>query len=207
MNILDKFHHWRRKMRWDKQYKSGRWDSLQSEKEAKRYQQIVDYISKYAISNPSILDIGCGDGVLNLRMEGIEFDYFLGLDFSKVSIEMANKKNLPKSEFIAADAITYKPKRNFDVIVFNEAFYYIHDTEKDNVLNRMLSHLNKDGIMITSIYREGIGCWEYFKDNPKLKELGFTTVTTDEDLRYWKVGVYSEMGSKIIKTENETADS
>ena len=192
MNILDKFHHWRRKMRWNKQYKSGRWDSLQSEKEIKRYAQIVGFIKKHAVAKPSILDLGCGDGVLNLHLEALNFEYFLGLDFSKISIEKANEKNFPKSEFIAADAITYIPERNFDVIVFNEAFYYIHDTEKKNVLERMLEHLNDDGIFITSIYREGHGCWEFFKDNAKLKEMEFTTVTTDEDLRYWKVGVYKK---------------
>ena len=193
MNILDKFHNWRRKRRWDKQYRSGKWDSLKSEKEARRYYQIIDYIKKYGSSNPSILDIGCGEGVLNERIKGLDFEYFLGLDFSEVSIEKAKNKNLPKAEFVAKDVVTFRPQRNFDVIVFNEAFYYIHDTEKDNVLNRMLEHLNKDGIIITSIYREGTGCWEYFKENPKLKELEFTTVKTDEELQYWKIGAYKKM--------------
>jgi len=192
MNIIDKFHHWRRKLRWDKQYKSGRWDSLQSEKEAFRYQQIVEYIRDYGPKNPSILDIGCGDGVLNLRMENVDFSYFLGLDFSKVSIEKAKARNFPKAEFIAEDAIRFRPDRNFDVIVFNEAFYYIHDSEKQNVLDRMLNHLNENGIMVISIYREGTGCWEYFKENAGLKEVAFTTVTTDEELRYWKIGAYKK---------------
>ena len=193
MNILDKFHNWRRKRRWDKQYRRGKWDSLKSEKEARRYYQIIDYIKKHGSSNPSILDIGCGEGILNERINGLDFEYFLGLDFSEVSIEQAKSKNLPKAEFVAQDVVKYRPKRNFDVIVFNEAFYYIHDTEKNNVLNRMFQHLNKDGIIITSIYREGTGCWEYFKENPKLKELEFTTVKTDEELQYWKIGAYGKV--------------
>lgn len=192
MNLLDKFHHWRRKRRWNKQYKSGRWDSLQSEKEIKRYHQIISFISEFAPHNPTILDIGCGDGVLNQRMGDTVYSYFLGIDFSKVSIDKANEKNFPKSEFITADAISFKPERNFDVIVFNEAFYYIHNTEKSNILNRMLSHLSENGILIISIYREGTGCWEYFQENPELKELAFSTVTTDEELRYWKIGAYKK---------------
>jgi len=192
MNILDKFHHWRRKRRWDRQYRAGHWENLKSEEESKRYYQIIDYLKRYGSTNPSILDIGCGNGVLNERMYGFEFSYFLGVDFSKISIDQAKKKKFPNSEFKAEDVITFKPSRKFDVIVFNEAFYYIHESEKNNVLDRMLSHLNNQGIIITSIYREGAGCWEYFKANPKLKELEFTSVTTNKELQYWKVGVYKK---------------
>lgn len=192
MNPLDKFHHWRRKRRWNKQYKSGRWESLKSELEAKRYFQILDYLKTYASDNPSILDIGCGDGVLNQRISDYEFDYFLGVDFSSVSIEKAKARNYPKAEFVAEDAITFTPSRNFDVIVFNEAFYYIPETERTRVLNLMLTHLNPNGIMITSIFREGTNCWEYFRENEKLKEFAFTTVTTKKETTYWKIGVYGK---------------
>lgn len=190
MNLLDKFHHWRRKQRWNKQYKSGRWDSLQDEKEAKRYQTIVDFAKRFAPENPSVLDIGSGDGVLTERFGSENYSYFLGVDFSKVSIEKAKEKGYKKAFFETADAITFSPKQNFDVIVFNEAFYYIHDTEKQNVLDRMLASLTKEGILITSIYREGHGCWEFFKENSTLKELAFEKVTTNEELRYWKIGAY-----------------
>ncbi|WP_415374493.1 class I SAM-dependent methyltransferase [Patiriisocius sp. Uisw_017] len=191
MNILDKFHHWRRKMRWNKQYRNGRWDSLESEKEIKRYQKIIDSINIHAPKNPSIMDIGSGDGVLTLRMQEVPYSYFLGLDFSKVSIEKAQVRNFPNAEFKTADAITYQPEQKFDVIVFNEAFYYIPDTKKQEVLDRMIASLTQNGIIITSIYREGEGCWEFFKDNAILEEKDFTTVNTNEEKRYWKVGVYS----------------
>lgn len=190
MNLLKKFHHWRRKRRWDKQYKSGRWESLKSDLEAKRYNQILDYLKEFAPANPSILDIGCGDGVLNKRMEGYSFNYFLGVDFSSVSIEKAKVQNFPKSEFLMEDAIKFRPTRNFDAIVFNEAFYYIPETERTRVLDLMLDHLTQNGVVISSIFREGTGCWEYFKENPKLKELAFTTVRTEKETTYWKIGVY-----------------
>lgn len=192
MNLLDKFHHWRRKRRWNKQYKSGRWESLKSELEAKRYHQIIDYIKEFGSNNPSILDIGCGDGVLNRRMSHLEYEYFLGVDFSSVSIEKAKAQRFPKSEFLAEDAIKFQPKRNFDVIIFNEAFYYIPETEKLRVLNLMLDHLTPKGIMVSSIFREGVGCWEYFKEHPRLKEFAFTTVETEKETTYWKIGVYTK---------------
>ncbi len=197
MNLLDKFHNWRRKMRWDKQYKKGKWDNLQSEKEAVRYNKIIELVTKYGAENPSIMDIGCGDGVLTVRMADLDYSYFLGLDFSKESIKRAAKKNLKNAEFETADAVTYIPKKKFDIIIFNEAYYYIHETEKTNVLNRMMDSLTENGIIIVSIYREGIGCWEYFNDNNKLEELYFTTVKTDEELRYWKIGAYSKKSMSL----------
>ena len=190
MNILQRFHHWRRKRRWNKQYRSGRWESLKSEREAARYYKIVEYMKQYGPTNPSILDMGCGDGVLNKRMEGFEFSYFQGVDFSKVSIEKAKASNYPKAQFTCADAIAYVPDRNYDIIVFNEVFYYIPNSEKDRVFNLMLEHLNPGGVLIVSIFREGIGCWEYFKDDPRFTELAFSTVTTDKESTYWKVGAY-----------------
>ncbi|MEL6812182.1 MAG: class I SAM-dependent methyltransferase [Bacteroidota bacterium] len=193
MNLLDKFHHWRRKRRWNKQYKSGRWESLKSDTEAKRYYQILDYLKAHAPANPSILDIGCGDGVLNQRLDGYEFSYFLGVDFSTVSIEKAKARNFSKAEFLAEDAIKFTPTQNFDAIIFNEAFYYIPETEKKRVLDLMLDHLNPQGVLISSIFREGTGCWEYFKENPKLRELAFTTVTTSKESTYWKIGAYSRV--------------
>jgi 2-polyprenyl-3-methyl-5-hydroxy-6-metoxy-1,4-benzoquinol methylase len=189
MNIIDKFHNWRRKQRWNRQYKSGRWDNLKGEIETVRYQKIVDYITQFGSKNPSILDLGCGEGILCERMKNSNYSYFLGMDFSSVSITNANNLKLKNSEFICADIHSFQPKQKFDIIVFNEVFYYIHDTEKQNVLNRMIECLNPDGIIVTSIYREGLACWNYFKN---LKQLGFETITTDNDKTYWKVGVYKK---------------
>ncbi|MEO6348697.1 MAG: class I SAM-dependent methyltransferase [Aquaticitalea sp.] len=188
MNIIDKFHNWRRKQRWNKQYKNGLWDNLNSETERIRYQTIIDFISTYGSKHPKILDLGCGAGILCNRLKNVDYNYFLGMDFSSVSIEKANSLHLNKAEFICADLHIFMPNQNFDIIVFNEVFYYINDNEKENVLNRMIGCLNEDGIFITSMYREGISCWEVF--DSKLKQLQFTTVTTDNEKTYWKIGVY-----------------
>ncbi|MBT0608495.1 class I SAM-dependent methyltransferase [Aequorivita echinoideorum] len=192
MNILDKFHNWRRKRRWNKQYKTGRWDSLKSEIESKRYYQIIDFMKKYAVENPRILDLGCGDGVLNKRMDKFNFENFVGVDYSDVSIKKAKAENFPKSEFLVSDIVKYQPEQIFDVVVFNEVFYYIHENEKRNVLNRICKNLSDKAIIIVSIYREGLGVWEYFKENPKLKEIDFKRVTTEIEKTYWKIAVYKQ---------------
>jgi trans-aconitate methyltransferase len=192
MNILDKFHNWRRKMRWNKQYRGGRWESLKRDIEHARYTKIIDLIKTHGASNPSILDLGSGEGVLNEKLNGFNFSYFLGIDFSSVSIKKANAKKFPNSEFEVADLHFFKPKKTFDIIIFNEAFYYIHNAKKEDVLKTMINHLNPGGILITSIYREGPGCWEYF-DRATLKQLDFVTVKTKEEKTYWKIGAYKKL--------------
>ncbi|KAB8155322.1 methyltransferase domain-containing protein [Kordia sp. TARA_039_SRF] len=187
MNLLDKFHNWRRKQRWNKQYRKGRWDNLRNPIEAERYYTIMRFIEQYGKSQPSILDLGAGEGVLNEYLDDEIFSYFMGVDFSEVSIQKAKARGFSKAEFITADIHNFTPPQKFDVIIFNEAFYYVHESEKQNVLDRMLAHLNDNGILIVSIYREGIGCWEYFD---KLKQLDFTTVTTENEKTYWKIGVF-----------------
>ena len=147
----------------------------------------------HGISNPSILDIGCGGGVLTMRMQDTPYSYFCGVDFSKVSIEKAKKYKYPNSDFEYADAIHYIPKQKFDIIIFNESFYYINDKEKDKAMARMIDALTPQGILMTSIYRKGIGCWKHFQERKDLEELDFTTVTTNEELRYWKIGVYKKV--------------
>lgn len=192
MTILDKFNNWRRKQRWNRQYKQGRWDSLKKPIEATRYHTIKEFIDTYGKKQPSILDLGSGEGVLNEYLAANSYQYFLGVDFSKVSIEKAKIKQFPHSEFMSADIHSYKPSRKFDIIIFNEAFYYIHNSQKEHVLQRMLNQLEEDGILIVSIYREGTSCWEYFKN---LQCIDFKVVTTEEEKTYWKIGAYKTITS------------
>jgi SAM-dependent methyltransferase len=192
LSLLDQFHIWRRKIRWNRQYKKGRWEYLKNNVEAPRYAKILESIKQDATAQPSVLDLGCGEGVLRLRLENETIGYFLGVDFSKVSIKTATKYNFKNSDFQVADLHYYKPPQEFDVIVFNEAFYYINDNVRAKVLNRILGKLKNGGILINSIYKEGVGCWEYF-DIPELEQLDFSKVTSKKESTYWKVGVYKKM--------------
>ena len=189
MNIIEKFKHWKRKQRWNRQYKKGRWENLKSDKESGRYKTIVEYSERYGNKNPNILDLGSGEGVLLDYFNSDLISSFDGMDFSSVSIKKANKANRAKGTFTCEDLHDFKPKTNYDIIVLNEAFYYIHETKKQEVIDTLKAHLKTNGIIIVSIYREGLGCWEYFK-NHDFEELDFTTVTTHEEKTYWKIGVY-----------------
>ena len=99
MNIVEKFKHWKRKQRWNRQYKKGRWENLKSDKESGRYKTIVEYSERYGNKNPDILDLGSGEGVLLDYFNSDLISSFDGMDFSSVSIKKANKANRAKGTF------------------------------------------------------------------------------------------------------------
>jgi len=193
LNLVDRFHHWRRKMRWNKQYRKGKWDYLNNQREAKRYDKIIEYIKTHGKTKPIILDLGAGEAILNDKLNDTDYSFFFNVDFSKASIDKAKVKQLKNANDVVADIHTYNPKQSFDIIVFNEAFYYVHNNLKVEVLNRFVNKLNPKGILIVSIYKEGQDCWDIINASSQLELLNFETVTTDREKTYWKVGAYKKL--------------
>lgn len=178
------------KFRWNYSYRKEKWDYLKNKNEAGRYRKIIDFIEEFSFKNSRILDLGCGSGVLTERIPKELYSYFLGIDFSKESIRLANRKELPGAVFLVADIVKFKPEQVFDVIIFNEAFYYIPKNRRRKVFRTMKSHLSENGIFIVSMFQEGFECWQFFRENPELKELDFQRVTSAEERIYWKIGVF-----------------
>ena len=190
LSLIDRFHHWRRKNRWNRQYKKGKWDYLNNDREDLRYQKIVEFISKYASKNPTILDLGAGEAVLNGKFDKNSYSHFYNVDFSKNSIDKAKQKQLSNSTSLVADIHNYNPNKTYDVIVFNEAYYYVHHNLKNEVLNRFISKLKPNGLLVVSIYKEGLDCWKIIDANTSIEKLDFGKVDTDREQTYWKVGAY-----------------
>jgi|TARA_Y100000385_G_scaffold289973_1_gene361244 SAM-dependent methyltransferase len=189
LSFIDRFNIWRRKMRWNRQYKKGKWDYLKNNEEGPRYDKIIEYIESFADSKPSVLDLGSGEGILKLKLSEHDIGYFCGIDFSEVSVKKAREHQYSNSEFFVADLHYYRPSQEFDVIVFNEAFYYIHNNIKAKALERVISKLKPNGLLINSIFREGSGCWEYF-NIANLEQIEFAKVNSKKGETYWHLGAY-----------------
>lgn len=192
-SLIARFKHWKRKIRWNRQYKKGKWAYLTNSREDLRYQKIIEYIRLYGSKQPVILDLGSGEAILNSKLDPNQYLKYYNVDYSDVSIKIANRKNLVNAENVVADIHTYNPDLNFDIIIFNEAFYYVNNDLKVDVLNRFVDKLKPNGILIISIYKEGLGCWNLFDESEKLKQLNFETVNTDREQTYWKVGAYQKV--------------
>jgi 2-polyprenyl-3-methyl-5-hydroxy-6-metoxy-1,4-benzoquinol methylase len=135
---------------WESQYRSGFWDYLSNREEVSRYSVIVGYIQYFKPAH-SILDIGCGAGILQERLGSCGYTRYVGLDLSEAAIEQAQRRVDAKTLFIHGDADAYMPLERFDIIIFNESLHYFdHPLES---FARYTPFLKENGLIITSLFR------------------------------------------------------
>jgi len=109
---------------WDKQYKEGRWDYLRSGQQAPHYGVVAGYVLEG--QGRSVLDIGCGIGLLAAYL--VDVEYF-GIDLSSEALDTACQ-NSCSAVFEIADADKFKPHGEYDYIIFNESLYYMPNPMK-----------------------------------------------------------------------------
>lgn len=167
------FHSWEKRYRkgdvpvskevWESQYLNGYWNFLNQLDELAHYSIILGYIRFFKYGG-SILDIGCGEGILQEKLTLYDYSKYVGIDISEAAINQASRKRNDKTFFINADAANYAPIESFDVIVFNEILYYFEDPLK--VVERYESSLKENGIFIVSLYmtERSLAIWRRLKD-------------------------------------------
>jgi trans-aconitate methyltransferase len=133
---------------WERKYSRERYD-LSVPREDGRYGTVMALLRRYDRGGP-ILDVGCGDGLLALRYRPLSDSLLVGIDYSQAAIETSRNRNLPNTEFHAADFTRFRPKTPFSVIVFNEALYYIADYLE--ILRSLEPALKPDGVFLVSMF-------------------------------------------------------
>ncbi len=133
----------------DAQYAAAEWDYLRSIGETPRF-GVVSAYCRLLGSNGSLLEIGCGEGLLLEQLDRSRFRHFTGIDISSVAIDRARKLEDERTTFARADAQTYVPDRIFDVIVFNEVLEYFDDPLA--LVQRYEPFLAKDGHLVVSMF-------------------------------------------------------
>jgi 2-polyprenyl-6-hydroxyphenyl methylase/3-demethylubiquinone-9 3-methyltransferase len=133
----------------DNEYSSGVWDYLRELEELSRFSVIAGYCH-HLKDQGSILEIGCGEGILREKLDSAKYSRYVGVDISSEAIRRAAHKEDENNIFVAEDAKTYAPIERFDVIIFNECLEYFSDPL--GLVQRYESFLKKDGIYIVSMF-------------------------------------------------------
>ena len=132
---------------WDQEFASGKWDYLGGLPEMARYAVIAGYAALLP-RHASVLDVGCGAGLLQPWLARAGCSDYLGIDLSATAIAAAQPGD--GISYATADAATFTSARPFDIVVFNEMLYYMADPAA--VLRRYAEFLAPGGASIISLW-------------------------------------------------------
>lgn len=135
---------------WEEQYRAGRWAMLENLRELSRYSVLAGYV-QVCYPSAAVLDVGCGEGLLALRLHGL-YRRYVGTDISAVAIEHAlERAGGPQTEFLHVDGNDWVPSDRFDIIIFNESLYYFE--HPFDAFRRYAAALAPGGAIAVSMFR------------------------------------------------------
>lgn len=138
--------------RLDAEYARGSWDYLRSLGELGRFSVLAGYCH-YLKPGGRILEIGCGEGILQERLDPARYSRYVGVDVSAEAIGRAQARE-PGSDgrtaFVCADAAAWEPGETFDLIAFNECLEYFDDPL--GLVRRYEPALAPDGAFLVSMF-------------------------------------------------------
>lgn len=133
----------------------------------KRLNFITDSLKQYIPDGGSVLDVGCGNGVISRHLG--QFGYnVLGIDISEKTIAVANKANTyPNVKFaaISAEALTAQGE-TYDAVICSEVIEHLDQPEL--LLHTIHASLKDNGLLIVTV-PNGNGPRELCVTRPMLK--------------------------------------
>ncbi|RJP74567.1 MAG: class I SAM-dependent methyltransferase [Candidatus Zixiibacteriota bacterium] len=130
------------------EYEAGLGDYLRNLDELAYYSLIAGYF-RHLKPGGSLLDVGCGEGLLQQRLGPEAYRRYVGIDLSTEAIRRAAARADGKTCFLRADAREYDPGVRFDAIVFTETLYYLEDPGAE--LLRYRDFLEPGGLFLISM--------------------------------------------------------
>ena len=135
---------------WESQYRSGGWQFMRGLDELARYSVIAGQLH-HLKPGGSVLDVGCGEGLLADQLRPFGYSRYLGVDLSEAAVQQAASRVDERTSFAAADAESYTPSGRWDAVVFNECVYYFRDPL--GTVRRYEAFLEDGGLFVVSTFR------------------------------------------------------
>lgn len=137
--------------RWNYQYDKGLWNGLENLNELARFSVLAGYVQFLKPNKPAVLEIGCGEGIMAQRIGTHHYESYLGTDVADVAIQLAEQRfGDVRTHFEAVDMNEFHTDKTFDIIIFNEAIYYLKPMV-DKLVTQYVPMLKPDGLLIISM--------------------------------------------------------
>jgi SAM-dependent methyltransferase len=133
---------------WDELYESGELEYYADSDALARYGILAAYARH--VDARSILDIGCGPGLLRPHLDGLAFERYLGIDSSKAAIERARRFEDGRTSFAITDRAD-PAAGPFDVAVCNDMLFYVEDAGA--FLDEVSELLEPGGHVLAAVWR------------------------------------------------------
>ena len=122
---------------------------------AKSFERLRKYVRQY--TQPSVLEIGCGNGWLAGQLSGFPGILYFGADVNLYELEQAaNLFAGKRTRFLFLDIFEQQlPDNSFDLIILSAVIQYFQDLS--SLLNHLLPSLKADGevhILDSPIYKK-----------------------------------------------------
>jgi len=141
-----------KKLFWDKEFASSKWDFIDNTVG----DCVYGFLEKYA-NGGDILDLGCGPGNTANELAESSYRTYTGVDISDAALSKAIKRTKEngreqKNSFTQSDFLGYTPAQNFDVILFRESLYHVPYGRVRPILDKFSKNLNNGGVFIVRLY-------------------------------------------------------
>jgi SAM-dependent methyltransferase len=133
---------------WDELYTAGELDYYAEPDALARYGILAAYITH--VGARSILDVGCGPGLLRPHVGDVGFTRYLGIDPSAVAVEQAKRFEDERTRFSVAERAPPE-SGSFHVVVCNDMLYYVDDAGA--FLDHVRDLLEPDGYVVAAVWR------------------------------------------------------
>jgi 2-polyprenyl-3-methyl-5-hydroxy-6-metoxy-1,4-benzoquinol methylase len=110
---------------WDSDYATGAADAYGDLVDLARYSLLIGYL-RHLGPGLTILDVGCGAGLLRERMGELAFPRYVGIDPSAEAIARAQRLADERTTFLHT-VLPLEEHGPFDVVVCNEVLYVVPD--------------------------------------------------------------------------------
>ncbi|WP_353723059.1 class I SAM-dependent methyltransferase [Dyadobacter sp. 676] len=99
-----------------------------------------------------ILDAACGTGGLLSFLNENSYSNLHGFDYSQDAIGFSNERGLNVVSGDLRNVDAFEPGETFDVIICNDALYFLTDAEIVRALSAFKDRLNPNGLIIINIH-------------------------------------------------------